>query len=339
MNETAYIYPTPYWKQRETGWIKSLLLFFDDIAILLPDHMRGHHFAADPVLAEPLEERSLLHVLDPNSWLDQEAIECFANTICEMLATGVFDGLAETDHFAQLSLSRMGYGSNVKLASFLVDELQQRGLAKPSEDGVSMPLHPTLRTAVLVILGQISRSIGERRGQSIHPTTNQGSAVKDLIQTLSMDAMPSRQHVVQLDIEPVAFDLSLIPLDDVLQFRAEHQDAYRAYARDLRRFMIEIGEVDESADREARLLERRQEIADQAHELQRINRRELKKNLATCSLGIAGGAWSLSAGDLTGLGFVASGLVAGLLPSRRDTVGAYTYVFKVGKRLRTEWSR
>ena len=55
--------------------------------------------------------------------------------------------------------------------------------------------------------------------------------------------------------EPVAFDLSSVPLDDVLQFRTEHHNAYRAYTRDLRRFMIELADVDESEDREALLLE------------------------------------------------------------------------------------
>ena len=33
MTETAYYYPAPYWDYR-SGWVKSLLLFFDDIAIL-----------------------------------------------------------------------------------------------------------------------------------------------------------------------------------------------------------------------------------------------------------------------------------------------------------------
>src|SRR5213596_1687894 len=39
--ETAYYYPEPYWPASEGGWIKSLLLFFDEVAILLPSYMRG----------------------------------------------------------------------------------------------------------------------------------------------------------------------------------------------------------------------------------------------------------------------------------------------------------
>lgn len=334
MNDTAYFYPAPYWTPRETGWIKSLLLFFDDVATLLPDYMYGRHMAADPVLAGPLEERGLLHILEPNSWLDQETTERLADIIVEMLANGAFDDLPESARFAELSRSRMGYGVDMELASFLVDELQQRGLAKPSEDGVSVPLHPTVRTTILVILGQLSRNVGQRRGMTIHPTTNHGPAVSDLIQTLSMQAMPSRQYVVQLDLEPVAFDLSSVPLDDVLQFRAEHHDAYRAYMRDLRRFMIELAEVEESEDREALLLERRQEISDQAHDLQAMTRRGLQKNLAAWSLGIAGSAWSVSTGDPVGLALTAVGLIPGFVSSGPERVGAYTYIFDIGKTFR-----
>jgi hypothetical protein len=52
-NETAYYYPEPYWPARHSDWAKSLLLFFDDIAILLPRYMRGREDAADPTLAQP----------------------------------------------------------------------------------------------------------------------------------------------------------------------------------------------------------------------------------------------------------------------------------------------
>ncbi len=338
MSDTAYFYPAPFWTLRETGWIKSLLLFFDDIATLLPDYMYGRHVAADPVLAAPLEERGLLHVLEPKGWLDKETTARLADIIVEMLTNGAFDELPEPGYFAEFSQSRMGYAADVELASFLVDELQQRGLAKPSEDGVSIPLHPTVRTTILVILGQLSRNVGQRRGMTIHPTTNYDPAVSDLIQTLSMQAMPSRQHVVQLDLEPVAFDLSSIPLDDVLQFRAEHQDAYRAYMRDLRRFMIELAEVDEPADREVLLPKRRQEISDQAHDLQRMTRGEVRKNLAAWSLGIAGGVWSFSTGDPIGLALSAIGFIPGFVPAGDHKVGAYSYIFDIGRTFRAEQS-
>ena len=162
MTDTAYYYPAPYWSLRDCGWIKSLLLFFDDVAILLPDYMYGRHTIADPVLAESLEERGLLRVLEPKTWVNEEMTNKLAEIIVELLTNGTFDELPQEKYFAELSQSRIGYGADVDLADFLVGELQAKGLARPSEDGVSIPLHPTVRTTILVILGQLSRISGEK---------------------------------------------------------------------------------------------------------------------------------------------------------------------------------
>lgn len=327
MPDTAYYYPAPYWSFHDRGWIKSLLLFFDDIAILLPDYMYGRQKIADPVLAESLEERGLLRVLEPKNWIDSEMTDKLADIIVEFLTNGIFDKLPQAEYFAELSQSRIGYGANLDLASFLVDELQAKDLARPSEDGVSIPLHPVVRTTILVILGQLSRIAGIKHGMTIHPATNDFSAITDLIETLSMESMPSRHNVIQLDLEPVTFDLTSIPLDDVLQFRTDHQAAHRVYMRALRGFMVELAEIGDPNEREIVLLERRQEIADTAHDIQRATRRDLGKNLASWSLGIAGGVWSFSTGDPLGLALSAIGLIPGIIPSQSKKVGAYSYIF------------
>ena len=291
MTDTAYYYPAPFWLLKDSDWIKSLLLFFDDVAILLPDYMYGLHTNADPTLAEPLEDRGLLRVLEPNDWVDQEITEKLAEIVVELLRTGAFDDLPQ------------------------------------GEDGVSIPLHPEVRTAILVILGQLSRVAGARRDMTIHPTTNHGVAATDLVETLSRDKVPSRGKVIELDLEPVTFNLESIPLDGVLQFRAEHQDAHKAYMRDLRGFMVELAEIEEPNEREAVLLERRQEIADSAHAIQRSTRRALGKNLTSWSLGITGGAWAVTTWDLFGLALSALGGILNLVPENSERVMAYSYIF------------
>lgn len=327
MTDTAYYYPAPYWNSRDCEWIKSLLLFFDDVAILLPDYMHGRHADADPILAKPLEERGLLRVLEPKNWVDAKMTEKLAEIIVELLTNGAFDQLPESNFFTELSQSRIGYSANVNLAGFLVKELQAKGLARPSEDGVSVPLHPVVRTTILVILGQLSRIAGKKHGITVHPTTNNFDAVADLLETLSLESMPSRHKVIQLDLEPVTFDLTSVPLDDVLQFRTEHQAAYRAYMRDLRGFMVELAEIDDPNKREIILLERRQQIADQAHDIRRSTRYAFRKNFASWSLGIAGSTWSFSTGDPIGLALSVAGLISGSFSSKSNEVGAYSYVF------------
>ena len=329
MKDTAYYYPSPYWLAEEGNWIKSLLLFFDEVAILLPDYMQGRHRDADPSLAGPMEEQGLLRILEPKEWVDAKVVEQLAGIMVELLALEVFDGLPETQYFRELSQSRIGYGAEVELAQSLVDELQQRGLARSSEDGVSIPLHPVVRTTILVILGQLARSAGDRRGMAVHPVTNMPEAATDLLDTLSRQSMPSCEGVVKLDLEPVTLDLSTVPLEDVLQLRDDHREAHKAYMRSLRGFLVELGQISDPAEREAALLERREELADLAHENRRSVGRSAGKNLGSWSMGIAGGVWSVATGDVLGAALGALGLGAGLVPGPERTVGAYSYLFAV----------
>ena len=130
---------------------------------------------------------------------------------------------------------------------------------------------------------------------------------------------------------PVSFDLTAIPLDDVLEFRTEHRDAHRAYMRDLRSFMAELAEIGNFDERENVLLQRRQEIADAAHDIQRSARRKLGKNLASWSLGITGSVWSVAAGDPIGLLLTAAGVISGIVPSDPKRVSAYSYLFTANR--------
>ena len=329
MKDTAYYYPAPYWMEGEGDWIKSLLLFFDEVAILLPDYMRGRHRDADPSLAGPMEEQGLLRILEPKEWIDAEVAEKLAEIMVELLAGGVFDELPEERYFAELSHSRMGYGADADLAQFLVDELRQRGLARPSQDSVSIPLHPVVRSAILVILGQLAREAGNRRGMAVHPATDWPGAATDLLDALSRESMPSCEGVIKLDLEPVTLDLSTIPLEEVLELREDHRKAHKAYMRSLRGFLVELGQISDPTEREAALLERRQEIADWAHDNRRSVGRAVGKNLGSWSMGIAGGVWDAAAGDLFGATVGALGLGADLVPGTGRTVGAYSYLFAV----------
>lgn len=328
--DVAYYYPAPYWGWREGGWIKSLLLFFDQVAILLPDYMYGRHEVADPSLAIPLEERGLLQILEPKTWVDGEMATELTDILVGLITSGAFDDLPAETNFAELSQSRMGYHVDIGLAEMVVEELCSRGLARPSEDGVSIPLHPIVRTTILMLLGQLSRSAGKRRGLTIHPATSDSRAINDLMATLRREPMPSAGAVVALDLEPVTLDFELVPLDDLLAFRAEYAAHHRAYMRDLHRFMAELAVVEESGDRNRLLLSRREELSDAAHDLQRSTRRAIGKNLASFSLGIAGGAWALATGDPIGIALAAAGLAPSFLLDS-EVVTAYSYMFAVDR--------
>ena len=159
-------------------------------------------------------------------------------------------------------------------------------------------------------------------------------ALQDLIDTLSRERMPSRESVIAFDLEPVSFNMDSIPLDELLQFRDEHKDAHRAYMRYLRGFIAELADVNLPEERKTVLLQRRQDIADSAHDLQRSTRRALGRNLPSWSFGIAGSVWSATSGDPLGLVLGALGLVSGIVSLKAtdpNKVSAYSYLFEVGR--------
>lgn len=333
--DVAYYYPAPYWHAGESEPLKSLLLFFDRISILLPGYMYGRHNTADPGLSGPLEDAGLLLVLEPEAWITEEVSNPLWEALTELITSGAFDGLPDAPHFAELSRSRMGYAVDIEIGDMLTDELIGRGLARPSEDGVSVPLHPVVRRTILVLLAQFARAAGEPRGLTMHPTTTDVRSYSELREVVASPIVPSVSDIIQLDVEEVGFDLSSVPLDDVLSFKAEHADGHTAYMRDLRRFMYDIAAVEDQTDRIRLADERQEELAEAAFELKRASRASLGKGLSSFALGIGGAAWSATTGDPFGFALGALGLVApNLIRGADRPVSAYSYIIDVHRSFR-----
>jgi hypothetical protein len=106
-HEVAYYYPEPYWRVGEVDSLKTLLLFFDEIAILLPRYMQGRETAADPVLAGPLHVQGLLRVLEPEVFVDQQMTEELSEVLVELITGDAFDDHETTGYYAELSRSRI----------------------------------------------------------------------------------------------------------------------------------------------------------------------------------------------------------------------------------------
>ena len=328
VTQVAYYYPEPYWDVGEVDAVKTLLLFFDGIATLLPRYMRGRETTADPVLALPLAERGLLKVLEPETFIDQQLTEELSTSLVDLITEGAFDELDRDVKYAELSHSRLGWNADVSLAGMVIEELMVRGLAKASRDGVSVPLHPVIRTTVLVLLSQLARSAGQRNGMNLHPTAGRVGPVRALMHTLALAPLPSVGHLVALDVEIVTVNLATVPLDEILDFRVEHGSSYRAYARDLRDLVIKLGPLAEP-DRLVVLSDRQEALADQAADLRNNARRAWNLPFASFALGVAGAAWeAIGKNDpLTAMLALGAG-VAGALSAPTATAGAYSYLFE-----------
>jgi hypothetical protein len=338
LQELAYYYPEPYWSARHVDVMKNLLLFFDGIAILLPRYMLGLESAADPVLAGPLRERGLLKILEPETFVDQEATEALITAVTELVTGGAFDDLERPKYgYTELSRSRMGWNADVALSEMITDELISRDLARPSEDGVSVPLHPVVRTTFLVLLSQLAREAGRRAGLELHPTTPSHDVIDDLISVMSFPSMPSAGHVVTLDQETVGLDLAAVPLDEILAFRNEHGKAYRAYARNVREQVAKLGLL-EPEERSARLFDRREELADLANDLRRTARQWWRNPLGSVALGAAGAAWLAEGPSHDPIGAVLTLVSTGLAVASsagQQPATAYSYIFDARRALGT----
>ncbi len=126
-SEIAYYYPEPYCLAREGGWIKSLLLFFDEVAVLLPSYMHGRHLLADLTLAGPLEDQGLLRILEPKAFVDDATATQLTEVIGALVDGGAFDELSQVERLAELSMSRMGYGTMRAVAGKVGGMLRERG--------------------------------------------------------------------------------------------------------------------------------------------------------------------------------------------------------------------
>ena len=328
-SEVAFYYPG--WMWQSDNAVKNLLLFFDGVALLVPEYMKGRPRLVVPEIAEPLLDAGLLHILEPEELIDRAATEKLAEALANVVASGVFDSLGkEHTRFHELSYSRLGGFGDVKLAETILGELKARNLARDSEDGVSIPLHPLVHSLVLVLLSQILVPYGRRFGLELEPATDQERLNTALSELLSLPTMVSAGNVVATDVETVGVDLRHVPLDEVLAYRTEHQEDYRVYRRAIRKFVRDLSLLPDG-ERAAALSDRKEEIENLARNVRRKSGKAWKQP-ASFGLGVAGAAWSAVSGDPIGLVLGAGGTLLGGMSGKPVECGVYSYLFRAADR-------
>lgn len=330
LKDVAYLHE-PYWGPGRGDCVKSLLLFFDGVALLVPDYIRDRPLLSDPSLAQPLHDQGLLHRLSPETLVDEQAAEALAELLDALLRNGALDDLDRDASFVELSSSRLGGAAPTGMTDTVLRHLRDRGLARETQDGVSVPLHPSVRTLVLVVLPQLVRHTAEAAGYALQPAGGNTRTARALLDTLGLPTMPTAPNLVAVDLEQVSLDLGPVPLDEVLDFRDQHGAEHRAYARDLRQFVRHAADLPE-AEREQALLDRREALADHADQLRRLARTAWRRPLASFGLGIAGSAVSLAHGNPIGAGLSAAAALVGLR-RQADPASAYAYLFRAQEHL------
>ena len=326
--EIAYYYPNPIWDQGD--WVKNLILFFDGVALLVPDYLKEKPRMIDPAIVAGLEQYNLLHILEPEKVVDATATEQLAGAMREIIESGKLDSLKADSDFHELSMSRLGYFGNESLATELFKELKKRGLARDSEDGKSIPMHAKVRSLVLVLLSQILRAYGPKIGAELSPVTDRPKVVSALAEMLAQKVIPSTGSVIAFDMATVSVDVGSVPIDEVLSFRKENLKAYRRYALSVRRFAQELSKMSDAEMKDAFDL-RQAELDDLASDIRSKSRKAWKKP-AALALSFTGAALSIALGHPLAAGLSLSSAALGYAPGAKPEMGAYSYLFRASER-------
>jgi hypothetical protein len=317
LRELAFYYPNPMWSHGD--WIKNLVLFFDGIALSVPSYMNPE--VSDPAIVAGLRQHGLLEIIEPEKAVDKTATEKLAMAMTDVITSGTLDELAKDQTaFAELSMSRLGYYGDEGLYEMIFEELKGRGLAKESEDKVSIPMHPKVRSLVLVFLSQILRPYGGKLSARLSPATDMGNMVRALTELVAVKTDPTIGAVVEFDLNTVTVDLGPIPIDEALDFREQNLTAHKWYMLSVRKFAFEL-----SSMRKAAFELRQAELDDLANDLRKRARKAWRKP-SSFALTLAGSALSAVTSPVASLLRAAAAVAGYEKPSAGDT-GPYSYLF------------
>jgi hypothetical protein len=327
--EYAFYYPNAMWVSGD--WAKNLILFFDGIALLVPEYMKDRPEREDPAIVRGLKEHGLFHIIEPEKSVDSAATEKLASALTDIIVSGALDELSKTDtRFRELSMSRMGYSGDQGLAQMIFEELRQRNLARESEDGVSIPVHPSVRSLILILLSQILRPYGATINAELSPATDSPALVTALAEMLALKAIPSTESVIQFDLNTVSVDLGPVPIDEVLDFRKQNFAAHRHYCLAARRFAQELSHMEEP-DR-IKAFDLRQAELDAISKDLRMRATKLWKKPGAFALSLTGAAITLAAGHPLAAALTLGATALNYSPAQKPAMGAYSYLFRAHER-------
>ena len=293
--------------------------------------MSDYFSSDDTPIVSSLKDKNLFHVIRPEEVVDKKATEALAGAFNEIIVSGRLDHLINSpgqnvrkSAFGSLSMSRLGYYGDQELADSIFQDLKSRGLADDSEDGITIPMHQTVRALILVLLAWILKSRGESMGMTLSPATDQRDLINALGEILKPEsAPPAAGDIVSFDTENVGVDLGAVPMDEILDFRQQHYRQHRDYILSVRQFARELSLMPPD-EREAKFEQRQEELKTLSHDLIGIYRGSWKTRFSF-GIGLAGAAWAASQGDPIAGALTALAAGSALIDKPKE-VGVYSYL-------------
>jgi hypothetical protein len=325
--EFAYYYGDWIWNEELTAWVKSLLLFFDGIALSVSPARADELIESNPVLAQPLAEVGLLRNYWPDSvedWLKPYMPEAEKYAPWVLRVIEIYKHIPEGGTLSasdRQELERVITEGGDALQAGLEAHFDVYSRAAQKYGGTPSQIQATP-------VGWMARLLRENITEvAIEPVIDDEGAA-GFVAAMIGSHDDGHANIVIGDMAQVGIDLGAVPLDEVLDFRAKHGAEYRRYANDVRRFVLELSLTDD-ASRGSATFERRADLDDRAAQLRKIGRTAFSRQTIGFSFGLAGAAWTLVHGDPWGASFAAGAAAAGLSKQDPESIGAsYTYILR-----------
>lgn len=320
-----------------------MLLFFDGVAVLVAWNDRKILVSGQEETVYPLQEAGLLHILDPGDVIDRDVGNALTEFVLEIATSDQRELLRDPSSPRSQALLGDMWSSPPALtheeraASDMVwEEMRRRGYVSRIMRDRSIYLDTSAWAAILAFLAQALRPAGRSLGLDLQPATDNPkllSGFRTVLDRESRDPAISMANVVAFDLEQVAFDLSGVPIVDLLEFRQQHGGEYQRYASNVRTFAQEVASTPE-ADRVALLQDRRNELAAEADRLMQAARTWWRQPVASVSVGLVG---AVLAGAHHDWGAATLSILTGIVGAsgRPDRASVYSYLFRTGSRFGT----
>jgi hypothetical protein len=349
LREVALYYPGAMWTSGD--WIKTIILFFDEVALLTRDETHNLSTVIDEAIAEPLLEKHMLRHLTPGLLINSEVASALLATLQDEATWKALDPIGRNEHFyygRRVYATLNGPEPSLEMMELRNELLKHIGAGSITRDqelvpsksiyyptyrvggrNPSVPIHIRLWAPLMSVIAQILRPGGFRLGLNLHPLTDQSSSVSSFEKILALPGMPSSRRIAMLHPEHVVLDLSRMPLERILHFREEHGQKYQAHRHNLLQFVVDISQVNTDTSEQI-FMERWEKLAYAADELRQLARKWWQQPLPAFGLGIVGSAWNKQQSDASLLRYLARGLAT---QCDGTSFGSYLYFFNTNRHL------
>lgn len=300
----CYAYYSDGISWESSDWAKSMLLFFDGIAVLVPEREDEAFEHSDEAVIAGMRKAECLRVLRPTDLVDAQTAGDIASDVEKIVAALDWRG-GEDRATDSLYVEKLGSHVAGRTVDRLASNLRDRGLAK----GKGAALEVDRRVIMLVL--SVIAAHAQRRGQALgvqltpaHSTRSWAHRREFLGEWVRRDQYA---HIINTDVETLRINVGPIPVDELVSFREQNRSALDQYRLAIALLAKDLAQLDLDLQRVARS-ERVESLKEARREIERSGR-EYLSNTGGLMCAVAGLVWTCIGHDIAGA-LLAGGVLA-----------------------------